>query len=214
MAAVLNCWKRSFKAVSSSSGISPPRTLAISASISSRRLCKSATRAAGSRSLPCVICFRSSNKVMRRDSVPTNARCVSVPSQAMALLGGRHPGRTAVRPNRPHRTCATILSHWLAQSRSDTPAPGLGKVSGPGVSRRADTNSSSSASARSDCAMTRTLGAMKTRLRKLAIRGECSERNRRHAGWLAKIEAGSPLSESSVGDGAFFEAEHAQGAGL
>ena len=44
-----------------------------------------AMRLAGSSSLPVLICLSNSNKVNKRDSVPTKLRAVNVPSQAMAF---------------------------------------------------------------------------------------------------------------------------------
>jgi hypothetical protein len=72
-------------AVSSSSGKSPARTRAISASSSSRFLRRSSARLAGSASVPALICSHSANSVSRRDSVPTNGRSVSDTTQAMAF---------------------------------------------------------------------------------------------------------------------------------
>ena len=81
----MNCWKRSFSAVSSRSGNSPSRTRAISASIWSRRFCSSTMRRAGSAWLPSLIWRSKSNSVSKRDSVPTKLRADNWSSQAMAF---------------------------------------------------------------------------------------------------------------------------------
>ena len=155
-ASCANCWKRSFSAVSSSSGTSPASTRAISASISSRRLLQlgDALGRVGLAALAHLL-----QQLEQRQQARLGADEAALGERAQPgdrLLGGRRQVEVRLVRALAGRTCAASPLSGAAQSFRYSSAD-FGKASAPSCSRSAN-SVSSSASARSAAAIIRTFG--------------------------------------------------------